>query len=828
MANAQECGKGRDSDAAAINRRASAFSKRSSGRHSFLTSNFSESNALAREEEEVLKKELAKYQERVAALVAKKSLETSVVLESDQISRTKRPAPISAKPIASKSEVARGDADGDISSSRPQSNTTHIPEETTTLNEGHAKSHAVNGIVRSNDVPVRASVSALSRLKGGAQNGPTPGPIPPTAPTGLVRKEVERILKEHGIGRTIGNSGGEAMDGNSAEDNGTFEPETLSALRYELVKMQQELLRRNILDGKHYSAMSVDTLFPLRAKEQATVTLANHISDRALVDISTKSSLSRLAVMSRLAPDAPDRHETRIRLLETPGLFCNGDRGVIEVVLLSNRQTDTITIAGEVQVVTSSRDSDSVQESGSKMRHTVAYTIADGLLINRLTGSTMDRIEEASTERRAEILHPFVEQIRLKMGEKVSPKGCFVLPADRVLLRENVLFEGVARNVLIERDVNRSGLVITCTPLPPPLSYSTYGSDVSTDSTQHSLESGGFGSTILFLPDVELRVLLVNQRGLFEMAVSRWDSMVTVSRWLCTRMTLKSKNRNRNEVTSASAHTHAHKYLQNGPTRSCVTGESSLRKIIKNNGNISNFLAEQQIVGNTATSTLGLPNIENHQNKGNSIKKVFITSFPSIIESSLSREVEIPGEAKRQWIGRNVPCLRSTTVEISSHQDLRMLVFGIKLTVPPPLPHETEVKGLLNYTDCDEEQEQEHQEEAHQHQHQHTLTPSSESESESESEHAWTLDPPHTEIPLTYQLTDSELYIFGSTNTSTSISENGNANLYGRVKMSRNSETEQSATFFWNVLSRLHVLFKVSAHCSILGTLLESRTEWRR
>ena len=66
---------------AAINRRASAFSKRSSCRDSFLTSNSLDSNTLIRAELEEMKKELAKYQERVAALEAEKPLGTSVITE---------------------------------------------------------------------------------------------------------------------------------------------------------------------------------------------------------------------------------------------------------------------------------------------------------------------------------------------------------------------------------------------------------------------------------------------------------------------------------------------------------------------------------------------------------------------------------------------------------------------------------------------------------------------------------------------------------------------------------------------------------------------------
>ena len=62
-----------------------------------------------------------------------------------------------------------------------------------------------------------------------------------------IRSEVERILQEQGIGKRP-NTGQELV----TDEN------TLTSLRYELVKMQQELLRRRVLDPRHYRVASVD------------------------------------------------------------------------------------------------------------------------------------------------------------------------------------------------------------------------------------------------------------------------------------------------------------------------------------------------------------------------------------------------------------------------------------------------------------------------------------------------------------------------------------------------------------------------------------------
>lgn len=45
---------------------------------------------------------------------------------------------------------------------------------------------------------------------------------------------------------------------NEVTELGLADQDTISALRYELMKMQRELLRRKVLDPRHYNAVSVD------------------------------------------------------------------------------------------------------------------------------------------------------------------------------------------------------------------------------------------------------------------------------------------------------------------------------------------------------------------------------------------------------------------------------------------------------------------------------------------------------------------------------------------------------------------------------------------
>jgi hypothetical protein len=61
------------------------------------------------------------------------------------------------------------------------------------------------------------------------------------------------------------------------------------------------------------------------------------------------------------------------------------------------------------------------------------------------------------------------------------------------------------------------------------------------------------------------------------------------------------------------------------------------------------------------------------------------------------------------------------------------------------------------------------------------------------------VEPAPIEFTLKYQLTDSEIGIFGTNNTVDNK----------RFKLGRDSEIEHPATYVWNMLSRLHITFRV-------------------
>jgi hypothetical protein len=120
---------------------------------------------------------------------------------------------------------------------------------------------------------------------------------------GKVRGEVNKILKKHGIGRK--HEKRELMDENGA-DIDVLEPETLSSVRYELVKLQQELMRRKVLDPRHYAALSVDTLVPHRDKETQDMNIKTRFSDRGFMESKAAAAPSKVRP---LPPSRPSRSQ---------------------------------------------------------------------------------------------------------------------------------------------------------------------------------------------------------------------------------------------------------------------------------------------------------------------------------------------------------------------------------------------------------------------------------------------------------------------------------------------------------------------------------------
>jgi hypothetical protein len=220
-------------------------------------------------------------------------------------------------------------------------------------------------------------------------------------------------------------------------------------------------------------------------------------------------------------------------------------------------------------------------------------------------------------------------------------------------------------NVIIERDIDCSGLIVTCTPL------------VNSDSAVSGVKSKrlefevGYGSISLRLSDKELHILLLNQRGLYDLALLRWESMISVSQWLASRVILKRKDTYNLHATLKK--------------KSDIEKKSSLkhRKDMSKMNETEVIEAHTDLTGDTNTDTNPDTN-------------------PEMIKLSLDRSVELPKEARKQWKSRNLPALRGMEVKISAHQDLDLLIITVTLLIPQPVLEDKQVKKLIDYHVYDE------------------------------------------------------------------------------------------------------------------------------
>jgi hypothetical protein len=143
------------------------------------------------------------------------------------------------------------------------------------------------------------------------------------------------------------------------------------------------------------------------------------------------------------------------------------------------------------------------------IRQTVAHTRAGNLLLNRICDTSIEILKEANTAEIHGILRLLVDQLTDRMAQNPPPRGRIVLLANRMLLQKNIVSGGIATNIMIERDEDCAGIIVTCTPITYPKESLS-----ATLSSQVNLQSEiGYGSTSIKLSDKELHVLLLNQRG---------------------------------------------------------------------------------------------------------------------------------------------------------------------------------------------------------------------------------------------------------------------------------------------------------------------------
>ena len=273
-----------------------------------------------------------------------------------------------------------------------------------------------------------------------------------------LKAEIDRSVKQH-------------MDKYLKERKGktnTVNSDDTESLRYELIKLQQELLKRKVLNPLHYKLVSVDS----------------SLSDQKL-------------------SEKKQRTTSRLSAIYTQSLkWEEGHEGQLEVCL--DGDTDALVLR-------------LMRVHGDSGREVVAFIRVDKLEYNRLTGTTFEEFLSYTLKNRIQHLLPILNKVVELIEKTPNVEGQLFLDMDRTIYSNSVIMNGVTLHISMSRDQQSASILIHCTPRQ--------------NSSSH-------GVITLVVSDKELLILLINQKSLFNLALTKWSSMEAVGEWLASRLTV--------------------------------------------------------------------------------------------------------------------------------------------------------------------------------------------------------------------------------------------------------------------------------------------------
>jgi hypothetical protein len=622
------------------------------------------------------------------------------------------------------------------------------------------------------------------------------------------------------------------LKGGSAAAAGPEQGE-LNAIRYELIKMQQELLRRKILDPRHYKAASIDSQEVLEQKKQSNPTAGTASSAKKMGEVrSKKAGTSRMAQNVPLAVQSVDwaQHHGSIEIAIEP---------LSDMIVVRYRESplDGVDGGGSLGSAGGASASASAYE-GDPLTMRVSK-----LSLHRLTGRQVDALLEATKEVRRVDLLPLFEKFMEGMaeydsslqranstltaqahGSVVSPD--LVLDIDRELCAQEITSGGVAMAVGVSRDSECSGLLVTCTPHPGALRVAEH--------TRYDT-----GPVTLFLHDRELQVLLINQRGLYSLAQTKWSCMVMVAQWLISRLHARRipvfqggmvgrpntagqelrERAIRDAVRRAEAPAPApasasRNGSRNGSLDASAAPESSPAKAIR-------AAAAAQDAADVPPADQELVLVKEEEEEDSVADEGSTEDWgaeagdgPMLLEVTVDRSVDIAEDVVALWQARNVPSLLCAAYRLSACQDMEMLRVTIAVRMPDQVTGERlfnaladqknsqlaveklakdkarkkRKKGVRIYTEFDEDEEHDSDEEA-------AAAPVP----ELTAEQILSSNATYTELSFSFSLTGTELLVFGSTE----ILEDMH-----KTSAMKSKKAFQASKFMRNILGRLFLQFK--------------------
>ena len=418
--------------------------------------------------------------------------------------------------------------------------------------------------------------------------------------------------------------------GGAGGDGSGTSMETLDALKYEILTMQQELLRRKILDPKAYGLVPAKLYGPtvldvserrLEAEEQATMA-----SSSAAARVRGKKYDAPPEYMNVEEVDEMGNIRKELQPLQALVLFKDtmrvktGAYGQLEILVNLNKSIVFTQfrrpVYPEVNLQAEAEDlsiESSAATASKGPEQVVTFSSLSKLLFDRLTGLQIDAVVEANDKTRHIQLAAFVNRTQQHLDRFFDPsilRQHISFQLDLVIVREQLSTGNTAVDVVMERSVDSPGLIIRAVP-----SEASHISKEKMDNT----------SINIFLHDRELLVLLINQRGLYTLALTKWSCLEMVARWVLSRL-------------------HINKIPISLPNPSGILN-----------------------VDNSGLQALS-------GDKDGMVKKAYF-------EVKIDRSVDIVEEVRKYWSASNVPVLNDIRINcmVSARQELEMLHFKVIL-----------------------------------------------------------------------------------------------------------------------------------------------------
>eukprot|EP01041_Mallomonas_annulata_P001768 gene1768-3428_t len=602
----------------------------------------------------------------------------------------------------------------------------------------------------------------------------------------------------------------------NSNDKNKNEREDLSSMRYELLKLQQELLRRGVLDPRHYHAAII-------------------ISTKAISWGNSNNNNSNTAM----------------------------NEGIVELIYEPLRDI----VIGRLSRIHNSHTISKRQNFSIGERETVFSMRFSKLIVDRLTGHTIESILEKKDTVRVSALSHIYEQIKLALDamkststdlEEINDMDNILVPeVDRIVYKCTMSAGEVAVEVVISRNLECNGIHLTCTPL----------TNIQSGQTMKYLSP-----VTVSLLDEELQVLLINQRSLYNLAMGKWSSLGVVCQWLVSRLLIRRVpvyGKQQQQLSDGQYDTtigaggvttklvpvkdttittdHRLHHLSSG-------GSLAARSIgdLSNNSSSTSLFSKSMSTSMSASVPIPTPSVVSRgstpltpapaptpspssslspSNKkrrrirtpgtgtfidytgGDDNNESMIgtgtsgsnTAFGSnesvLLDVSLDRVIEISEDAQIQWKSRNIPNIIGSTCHIDAHQESEFLLFDIAISFPrcPPrtrkradtddIPIDEYGDNIKNNTSSAAANSDKDE----------TASEDDEYDDYYKSNSKNNLNDLIT-INLSYKLSNIELLIFGSAGM---IDE-------PRISLTTGGRGRHPAGFMWNILTRLQIIFKGS------------------